>query len=182
MGNKSKKKNKKKKNYDSVSTKLIYSEEGQYYAVITKMLGDGRVMLKYVNGKNRLVEVMGIIRGSMRKRVWINIGNFVLITERDYESGKVDIIHKYTDKNVHSLKKNKEITQELFDCSDSYTTKEGDDKIEASIDFIQDDENEYEKEYTEDIKNSVEKNVSSTLNDIETMNKIKDDEFNWDEI
>ena len=52
MGNKSKKKNKKKKNYDSVSTKLIYSEEGQYYAVITKMLGDGRVMLKYVNGKN----------------------------------------------------------------------------------------------------------------------------------
>ena len=29
---------------------------------------------------------------------------------------------------------------------------------------------------------SVEKNVSSTLNDIETMNKIKDDEFNWDEI
>ena len=51
MGNKSKKKNKKKKNYDSISTKLIYSEEGQYYAVITKMLGDGRVMLKYVNGK-----------------------------------------------------------------------------------------------------------------------------------
>ena len=48
MGNKSKKKNKKN---DSISTKLIYSEEGQYYAVITKMLGDGRVMLKYVNGK-----------------------------------------------------------------------------------------------------------------------------------
>ena len=84
------------------------------------MLGDGRVMLKYVNGKNRLVEVMGIIRGSMRKRVWINVGNFVLVTERDYESEKVDIIHKYTDRNVHSLK-NKEISQVLFDCSDSYT-------------------------------------------------------------
>ena len=37
------------------------------------------------------------------------------------------------------------------------TPKEGDDKIEDSNDFIQDDENEYEKEYTEDIKNSVEK-------------------------
>ena len=41
-----------------------------------------------------------IIRGKMRKRVWINVGNFVLITDREFEKGKVDIVHKYSDRNV----------------------------------------------------------------------------------
>ena len=183
-GGKGGKKKRKSKNEEFVS-KLIYREDDQYYAVITKMLGDGRVLLKYINQKNRLVETMGIIRGKMRKRVWINIGNVVLISERDYEKDKVDIIHKYSDRNVHSLKRDGEINNTLLDCLNEW----GDDKSKTKSKTHEDDsikfefeENEYEKEYTEDTKNIQETSISSTLVDIDAMNSINETEFNWDEI
>lgn len=180
-GGKGKKKSKKKGNNDQIMTKLIYKEEDQYYAVITKMLGDGRVMLKYINSDNRLVESMGIIRGKMRKRVWINVGNFVLVTDREFEKGKVDIVHKYSDRNVHSLKRDGEIGGVLLDCSDTYS-ESCDKSADMSIDFIL-NETEYEKEYTTDEKTKETKEtVNTTLNSIETMNSINDSEFNWDEI
>ena len=54
--------------------KLITRTEDQQYAVITKMLGDCRVELHYINDKGKRVETMGIIRGKLRRRVWMNVG------------------------------------------------------------------------------------------------------------
>ena len=100
-----------------------------------------------------------------------------------YEKDKVDIIHKYSDRNVHSLKRDGEINNTLLDCSNEW----GDDKSKSktheddSIKF-EFEENEYEKEYTEDTKNIQETSISSTLVDIDAMNSINETEFNWDEI
>ena len=59
---------KKAKNYEIVDKRqIIYKTEGQEYALITKMLGNGRCECKCYDGRTRL----GHIRGKMHKRVWI---------------------------------------------------------------------------------------------------------------
>ena len=79
---------------------LEFREDGQEYAQVKKMLGNSRVELLCFDGKERL----GIIRGSMRKRVWIAPGDIVLVGIRDYQDGKADILMKYTNDEARNLK------------------------------------------------------------------------------
>jgi translation initiation factor 1A len=80
---------------------LIFKEEGQQYATVDKMLGDCRTLLICEDGKNRL----GIIRGAMKKKEWIQPGDLVLVSLRTFQDDKLDIIHKYNDEEMRKLKK-----------------------------------------------------------------------------
>ncbi len=98
---------KKAKNYETVDKRqIIYKTEGQEYALITKMLGNGRCECKCYDGRTRL----GHIRGKMHKRVWICIGDTVLVSLREYQDDKADIIHKYTSEETKTLISYNEIT------------------------------------------------------------------------
>jgi translation initiation factor IF-1 len=101
-----------------VDDKVDLPEDGQYFAKIIKLLGSGRVNLDYyykrsysdtTNDKDATewtrVNCMGIIRGSMMKKIYINIGDIVLITPRDFEAKKVDIICKYSQYQLDYIKK-----------------------------------------------------------------------------
>lgn len=92
-----------------VSRELLIKEEGQEYAQITKILGSGRFECKCFDGQTRL----GHVRGKMNKKVWIELGNFVLLSLRDYQDGKGDIFHKYTDDEARKLKSLGELPSEL---------------------------------------------------------------------
>ena len=63
------------------------------------MLGDGRVALSSFDGVART----GLIRGTMRRRVWINAGDIVLIGLREFQPDRADIIHKYTAEEARNL-------------------------------------------------------------------------------
>jgi translation initiation factor 1A len=78
------------------------------YAWITKMLGNGRVTVKNADK----IERLGIIRGNMRKRDWMGVGDLVLVTLRGFQDDKVDIVFKYNDNEVRLLRKWGEIRQE----------------------------------------------------------------------
>jgi translation initiation factor 1A len=54
------------------------------------MLGNGRCDCMCIDGVKRLCH----IRGKMRKRVWIATGDIVLISLRDFQDEKADIITK----------------------------------------------------------------------------------------
>jgi len=77
----------------------------QSYAWVTKMLGDMRVMVQNPVDKT---ECIGVIRGNMRKRVWIHVGDLVLVTIREFDANKVDIVFKYNDSEIRTLRKYKE--------------------------------------------------------------------------
>ena len=49
---------------------LYYKEDGQEYAQVTKMLGNGRVEASCFDGIKRMAH----IRGKLRKRVWMGQG------------------------------------------------------------------------------------------------------------
>lgn len=80
---------------------LVMRQEGQLYARVTKMLGNGRVTAMCGDGVERLCK----IRGSMRKRVWVRVGDAVLVGLREFQDAKADVIHKYTDAEVARLRR-----------------------------------------------------------------------------
>ncbi|KAG9919095.1 hypothetical protein KCU60_g8632, partial [Aureobasidium melanogenum] len=70
------------------------------YAQVVKMLGNGRLEAQCFDGEKRL----GHIRGKLRKKVWINQGDIILLSLRDYQDEKGDVILKYNADEARSLK------------------------------------------------------------------------------
>jgi len=79
---------------------LVFKEEGQEYAQVIKMLGNGRLDALCFDGVKRLCH----IRGKLRKKVWINTGDIILLGLRDYQDTKADVILKYTADEARNLK------------------------------------------------------------------------------
>ena len=71
-----------------------------FYAQVTKILGNGRVRCMCFDGKERLCN----IRGKMRKKVWIGVGDIVLLGLRDFQDEKADVIQKYKPDEARRLK------------------------------------------------------------------------------
>ena len=53
---------------------LVLKEEGQEYAQVLRMLGNGRLEAFCFDGVKRLAH----IRGKLQKKVWINQGDIIL--------------------------------------------------------------------------------------------------------
>ncbi len=105
------KKNKKRKNHIEhlYKRELIKVEKNssQAYFTITKMLGDGRCL---GNGSDGKIDVLCIIRGNMKKKVWIHTGDIVLGSYRDFSAKPIaDIIQKYTNDEIQLLKQQGEL-------------------------------------------------------------------------
>lgn len=81
------------------SNTTIFSRPTEY-AQVTRMLGNGRLEAFCFDGVNRLCH----IRGKLRKRVWIGVGDIVLLGLREFQDQKADIILKYDGDEARSLK------------------------------------------------------------------------------
>ena len=90
----------KKKSTGTRKRELEYKDDGQEYAQVTKMLGNGRCDVQCFDGIKRLAH----IRGAMRNKIWIRLSDIILVSLRDYQDSKCDIIMKYTDEEVRNLK------------------------------------------------------------------------------
>ena len=87
-------------------------QEGESYARVEKLLGNSRLSCEcfdFVNGQFIKKMRVGVIRGSMRKRVWIKIDDIILISLRGYQDEKCDVIWKYNIDEVHELKSKKKL-------------------------------------------------------------------------
>jgi len=70
------------------------------YAKVLKMLGNGRLDAYCYDGVKRLCH----IRGKMRKKVWVGVGDIILIGLREYQDSKADVMLKYTPDEARNLK------------------------------------------------------------------------------
>ena len=62
-----------------VKRQLEFKEDGQEYAIALQALGNGRFKVQCFDGKERL----GWVRGKMRKKIWVNQGDIILVGLRD---------------------------------------------------------------------------------------------------
>ena len=103
------------------------------YAQVLKMLGNGRLEALCFDGSKRL----GHIRGKLRKKVWINQGDIILLSLRDYQDEKGDVILKYSADEARSLKAYGELPESAkINETDTYG---GDEEGGIGFDFGEDD-------------------------------------------
>ena len=97
---------------------LVFKEDGQEYAQVAKMLGNGRLEAMCFDGVKRLCH----IRGKLRKKVWINHSDIILVGLRDYQDAKADVILKYSADEARNLKSYGEFPESI--------------KITDTVDFV----------------------------------------------
>ena len=134
---------KKAKHNSTDSAKFEEAGPGELYGRVIKILGNLNMMVFCNDNYSRICKVCG----SMRKRIWINVGDLVIVSIREFEEKEKkeqergDIIYKY-DQSLHSkVKKIQGINQKLFmqlETLDGKVIKEISDKKETSLDTIQD--------------------------------------------
>jgi len=112
---------------------LVFKEDGQEYAQVTKMLGNGRLEAMCFDGTKRLCH----IRGKLRKKVWINQSDIILIGLRDYQDAKADVILRYSPDEARSLKAYGELPE-----SAKINETNFDEEYEDDIDFAEMSEEE----------------------------------------
>ncbi|KAJ5557189.1 Translation initiation factor 1A (eIF-1A) [Penicillium longicatenatum] len=124
---------------DNEKRELVFKEEGQEYAQVVKMLGNGRLEALCFDGEKRLAH----IRGKLRKKVWINQGDIILLSLRDYQDEKGDVIMKYTADEARSLKAYGELPEHAkINETDTYGAEGADDNVEFDEDRDSEDEKE----------------------------------------
>jgi initiation factor 1A len=86
---------KKKKIISNIKTNNYeLNPEIEEYAYVIKILGNCRVSLITNTGN----ECIGIIRGNLKRfsnRVLIEKGDIIVVSTRDFQKNKVDIVHKF---------------------------------------------------------------------------------------
>ena len=118
----------------NLKRELVFKEDGQEYAQVIKMLGNGRLEAMCFSGVKRLCH----IRGKLRKKVWINTSDVILVGLRDYQDNKADVILKYNADEARSLKVYGELPEHAK-INETDTFGPGDDD-EIQFDDIGDDD------------------------------------------
>lgn len=90
--------------------KIMYKTDNQEYAQINKMLGDGRAALLCNDDVLRI----GLLRGKIRRRLGVELGDIVLVNLREFEPIKCDIIHKYVNYESMYLKETGELSENII--------------------------------------------------------------------
>uniref|UniRef100_A0A452FIB5 Eukaryotic translation initiation factor 4C n=1 Tax=Capra hircus TaxID=9925 RepID=A0A452FIB5_CAPHI len=114
---------------ESEKRELVFKEDGQEYAQVIKMLGNGRLEAMCFDGVKRLCH----IRGKLRKKV----AYFGIIIFKHYDN-KADVILKYNADEARSLKAYGELPEHAK-INETDTFGPGDDD-EIQFDDIGDDD------------------------------------------
>merc|ERR1712151_1247326 len=113
---------------EKVKKELEFKEDGQEYGQVQRMLGNGRCEVSCFDGVKRMCH----IRGKMRKKVWVNQGDIVLVSLRDFQDEKGDIIVKYLAEEARNLMTYGELPE---GTKINATDVDGDDDLSDDVQF-----------------------------------------------
>ncbi len=72
---------------------MVIPSKNDVLGVATKLLGYDRILVKCQDGHERICR----IRGKMKRRVWIRLGDIVLVSPWDFQTeSRGDLIWRYT--------------------------------------------------------------------------------------
>lgn len=185
---------------ENKNTDLRDKSANQVYGVINKVYGNGKLQVTFINDisyeQPKKETKLGIVRGSNKRGrykynlIRVNIGDVILISLREYEKDKVDVLYKYNDYDKNVLRKGKHINDHLLEIcgtigtSGKFKNNNGDIPNESDnydAEFYDDDE---DNEYIDDDSNKKKLRNNISYNDIYKNMKIEssDDESYVDDI
>jgi translation initiation factor 1A len=85
-----------------VRVRVPKERDGEMFGIIVQMLGNDRVRVRCEDGNIRV----GRIPGRMKKRVWMRVGDTVIIVPWAFQSDeKCDVVHRYRGNELDWLTK-----------------------------------------------------------------------------
>ena len=115
----------------------LIQEEGESYAVVTKLLGNGMFYANDTEGKERICVMRNKFRGKGKRDNTVSLGTWVMIGKRDFDSSdkpKFDLLEVYTDIEKQKLKRSGDpkfllLKSEYDNVNESKTNQADDDEI-----------------------------------------------------
>lgn len=104
-GNKTKKKSRRVFRTRELGLKDLQKVDNQEYAFVMSVYGDGRYELMCYDKVKRL----GILRGKLKRTARIQKNEVVLVSLRDFQSNKCDIVAHYSEEDLDKLIRANEI-------------------------------------------------------------------------
>lgn len=147
-GKKTKGKSRKTFRMKELGVKDLKKIDNQEYAHVISVLGDGRYDLICYDKKKRL----GILRGSLRRTSRINKSDFVLVSIREFQDNKCDIVGCYSQVDVDKLIKEKEVYYSFV--------KSGELIQNLKDDFVNSDDEDEEDDSKTNIINQTDLNIN----------------------
>jgi initiation factor 1A len=141
------------KHRDARKRELLEPEEGQTFAIVQDMVGNGRLRAFCADKVVRMAR----IRGSMRKysgKVIIDRNDLILVAFRDFHDETVDVIHKYKPDEVHYMMRHNMLPENILkkiQMGDEAEEKvHGEDYLMFMDQEMGDDTAQYQKENSDD--------------------------------
>ena len=154
--------------HTSSNNAMVYREtdtDAEQYAIVTKMLGQGRLHVMLPDSSTKLAIIPGKMR---RRRFWINVNDILLVYKPEYENDKCHVLHKYNKDQIQLLKKtsgsaglNSMFLNRLVNKTGKADEDVGSD--EHFIDFVDETESDGEKE-SKDTKTKCDTTRDASLN------------------
>src|SRR5437879_2591456 len=79
----------------------IYNTRAGSMIIVKNLLCYDRVLVECADGVERVCR----IRGKMKRRVWIKMGDTVLVAPWDFQTSRGDILFRYTQGQVENLRR-----------------------------------------------------------------------------
>ena len=147
QGGKKYKQQKHKNNEQGPMKALVEPTAGQEFALVTKLLGNSRVSASFYDTRDpqnkRMSEIICFLRpGLKKKRMFARMGSLILISLRDFEKDKADVIYVYNDEESKRIKRKNLLPENLIKKETN-----GDEGM-----IFRDDESETDEEVEEEEK------------------------------
>ena len=165
----------------------IAEEEGEIYAQVTKMLGNGMCQVICIDDQPRLCFIRGKFKGRGKRDNTLKTGTWVLIGLREWNIDKVstqdalqkcDLLEVYTDLDKERLKKTVNCKWSLFIENDAVFTNTLPDS-NISFDMEGDSSEEYKLLMEIELKNTeqTQRNLTLKLSEDDENNEINIDDI-----
>jgi len=180
-GNKQKKQGRKFMNAPR-SNRLRYAElEGEIYACVSKLLGNGMANVISLDGTTFLCIIRNKFRGRGKRDSLLKVGTIVLVGERTWETksddksklSKCDLLEVYSEEESKRLKENVNENWNSFKSLTEGPTYKENDESDTLFEFTK-----------EDVDDTIENEIMKEINE-KNDNEVKiieDTDFNIDDI
>lgn len=116
---------------------MVYKQSDQFYAILEENKGNMRFNCVCDDNKPRFAHVPG----TFHKRVWFRKDDVVLVSVREFQPEKCDILYKYNQSEIEILK-----SQNLFPYLLDHKPDEMEDFVESDSESESESESETENE------------------------------------
>ena len=75
--------------------------DGEVMGIVSRILGNGRFIVQCDDEMERMAR----IRGKLRKRMWVRLGDIVIVSPWAFQPEKCDILYRYQKREVAWLER-----------------------------------------------------------------------------